>query len=119
MVNAFLAEPFRQAVILHRRRRKQPDDRAKGFYEKLGFRLDVDYAAPMTTTGQYSALLGGFDHLRQGDHLRPAGLDRPPGLSGARHRRTRKELIAQGVEVSEVFHDAGGSRQQFTTGFPR
>ena len=68
-------------------------DRAKRFYEKLGFRLDIDYAQrglPGDTV--HSSRFGGVDHLRQGDHFRPAGLDRPPGPGGVRHRRRPRRL---------------------------
>ena len=63
-------------------------DRAKRFYEKLGFRLDIDYrqrGLPGDTV--HSSQFGGVNHLRQGGHFRPAGLDGPPGLGGGRHRR--------------------------------
>ena len=51
-----------------------------------------------------------FDpHRQQGRHLGGAGLNRRSRPDGRRHRRARAELISHGVDVSEVFHDAGGS----------
>jgi catechol 2,3-dioxygenase-like lactoylglutathione lyase family enzyme len=86
-------------------------DRAKAFYEKaFGVPVDVDYAGPngfrivhLTPTGSLASLVFG------------SGItDETPGTSAAVHLvvddvvAARKELEARGVEVSEVFHDAGG-----------
>ena len=85
-------------------------DRAKAFYEKLGFRLDIDYAAdenfrvlqftpPHSETsiifgkGITSAKSGSADSLV----LAVDDID-----------AARDDLIARGVNVSEVFHYAGG-----------
>ena len=85
-------------------------DRAKTFYEKLGFRLDIDYVAaedfrviqftpPSSEAsiifgkGITSALPGSVDHLV----LAVYDID-----------AARGDLIARGVDVSEVFHYAGG-----------
>ena len=63
-------------------------ERAKRFYEKLGFRLDLDY----TASEEYRAVhftppgLGGVDHLWQGRHYRTAWFDRPHTSRGRRHR---------------------------------
>ena len=57
-------------------------DRAKRFYETLGFRLDIDYVAnedyrviQFTPPGSEASINFG-----KGYHFRPAGLDRPPRL---------------------------------------
>src|SRR5437762_13415063 len=81
-------------------------DRAKAFYEKLGFRLDIDYAAneefrvlQFTPPGsQASIIFGkGITSVKSGsadilvlavDDINAAGND----------------LKRRGVEVSEVFH---------------
>ena len=44
----------------------------------------ISTTSPTRTSGRYNSLprFGGIDHLRQGDHFRPAGLDRPPGPGG-------------------------------------
>ena len=85
-------------------------DRAKGFYEGLGWRLDADFAtgedfrvvqltppgSPCSVifgTGITSAAPGSVDSLM----LVVTDID-----------KAREELISRGVPVSEVFHDGGG-----------
>lgn len=85
-------------------------DRAKDFYKGIGFREDVDFSGP-----------GGFRVV----HLTPPGsaasfiigsgiTDAAPGSERGVHLivddvvAARAELVGHGVEVSEVFHDAGG-----------
>ena len=85
-------------------------DRAKAFYTGIGFREDVDFSGP-----------GGFRVV----HLTPPGsaasiiigsgvTNAAPGSEHGVHlvvddiETARKELADHGVEVSEVFHDAGG-----------
>ena len=85
-------------------------DRAKGFYEALGWRLDADFAGDgdfrvvqltpagsacsiIFGTGVTSAVPGSADGLQ---------------LVVADIEAARAELVNRGVEVSEVFHDAGG-----------
>lgn len=83
-------------------------DRAKAFYEKLGFRLDIDivsenframqFTPPRSETsiifghGITSAKPGSADLVLAVDNIDAA----------------RDDLIARGVNVSEVFHYAGG-----------
>ena len=85
-------------------------DRAKAFYEKLGFRLDIDYAADENFRvlqftpphSETSIIFGkGITSARPGsaDSLVLAVDD----VDAA-----RDDLIARGVNVSEVFHYAGG-----------
>ena len=85
-------------------------DRAKAFYEKLGFRLDIDYVAnqdfrvaQFTPPGSETSIIfgKGITSAKRGsaDSLILAVDD----IDAA-----RDELIARGVEVSEVFHYAGG-----------
>ena len=85
-------------------------DRAKAFYEKLGFRLDIDYAANENFRvlqftpphSEASIIFGkGITSARSGpaDSLVLAVDD----IDAA-----RDDLIARGVNVSEVFHYAGG-----------
>ena len=85
-------------------------DRAKSFYEKLGWRLDADFATSedfrvvqltppgsQTSvnfgTGITSATPGSVDALQ----LTVSDID-----------AARDELVGHGVDVSEVFHDVGG-----------
>ncbi|WP_189192729.1 VOC family protein [Streptomyces albiflavescens] len=85
-------------------------DQAKTFYEKAGFRLDVD-AAPhdgwrlvhLTPPGSEASIIFGKG-------LTPAA----PGSSQGLYlivsdiEEARAELLGRGIEVSEIFHDAGG-----------
>ena len=85
-------------------------DRAKAFYEKLGFRLDIDYVGNedfrilqfTPPSSEASIIFGkGITPARRGsaDSLVLAVDD----IDAA-----RDDLIARGVEVSEVFNYAGG-----------
>ncbi|QIY60632.1 VOC family protein [Streptomyces sp. RPA4-2] len=85
-------------------------DRAKAFYEKAGFRLDVDYVADddyrvvhLTPPGSPCSILFGTGVTTaapgstQGLHLVVSDI-------AAAHA----ELVGRGVEMTEIFHDAGG-----------
>ena len=83
-------------------------DRAKAFYEKLGFRLDIDivnekfrgvqFTPPCSET---SIIFGkGITSARPGSADLVLGVDNVDA--------SRKDLITRGVNVSEVFHYAGG-----------
>src|SRR5690348_1094433 len=85
-------------------------DRAKAFYEKLGWRLDIDYAPNekfrviqfTPTHSETSIIFGnGITSAKAGarDHLVLAVDD----VDAA-----RGDMIKRGVNVSEVFHYAGG-----------
>ena len=85
-------------------------DRAKAFYKKLGFRLDIDYAASedfrvlqFTPPGSEASIIfgKGVTSAKRGsaDTLLLAVDD----IDAA-----RDDLIGRGVNVSEVFHYAGG-----------
>jgi catechol 2,3-dioxygenase-like lactoylglutathione lyase family enzyme len=84
-------------------------DRAKSFYEKLGWRLDIDIAA------------GDFRGVQMTPHNSQASIIFGKGITSARPGSAdslvlavddidaaREDLLARGVEVSEVFHYAGG-----------
>jgi catechol 2,3-dioxygenase-like lactoylglutathione lyase family enzyme len=84
-------------------------DRAKAFYEKLGWRLDANFA------------VGDFHAVQVTPHNSPAsiifgkGIPSPePGsarglvLAVDDVVAARDDLIARGADVSEVFHYAGG-----------
>jgi catechol 2,3-dioxygenase-like lactoylglutathione lyase family enzyme len=86
-------------------------DRAKAFYEKLGFRSDIDYAAPE----------GNFRVLQFTPPNSDASIIFGKGVTSARPGSfnqmvlavhdvdaARNDLIARGVNVSEVFHYAAG-----------
>jgi catechol 2,3-dioxygenase-like lactoylglutathione lyase family enzyme len=85
-------------------------DRAKRFYGDLGWRLDIDYTAgddfrviQFTPPGSGCSIIFGKNLTAaapgsvQGLHLIVSDIE-----------AARDELIRRGVEVSELFHDAGG-----------
>ena len=82
-------------------------DRAKAFYEKLGFRLDIDIANENFRVIQFtpprseaSIIFGkGVTSVRAGSAELVLAVD---DLDAA-----RDDLIGRGVNVSEVFHYAG------------
>ena len=84
-------------------------DRAKAFYEKLGWRVDIDIAA------------GDFRAIQVTPHNSQASIIFGKGITPAKAGSTqslvlavndvdaaRKDLVGRGVEVSEVFHYAAG-----------
>jgi len=85
-------------------------DRAKAFYEKLGFRLDIDYSADENfrvlqftpPASQASIIFGkGITPTKRGsaDSLILAVEDVDTA---------REDLVSRGVEVEQVFHYAAG-----------
>ena len=83
-------------------------DRAKAFYEKLGFRLDIDVAnenfrvVQFTPSGSEASIIfgKGVTSARAGSADLVLAVD---NIDAA-----RDALIDRGVNVSEVFHYAGG-----------
>jgi len=83
-------------------------DRAKAFYEKLGFRLDIDIAnenfrvVQFTAPGSEASIIfgKGVTSARAGSADLVLAVD---NIDAA-----RDDLIDRGVNVSEVFHYAGG-----------
>ena len=84
-------------------------DRAKAFYENLGWRLDIDVAN------------GDFRGVQMTPHNSEASIIFGKGVTSAKSGSVhslllavdniddaRDDLIARGVDVSEVFHFAGG-----------
>src|SRR6266576_5952251 len=85
-------------------------DRSKAFYEKLGFRLDIDYAAneefrvlQFTPPGSEASIIFG-----KGITSSKRGSKDSLVLAVNDIDVARDDLIARGVEVSEVFHYTGG-----------
>ena len=85
-------------------------DTAKAFYERLGFRLDIDYVASdayrviqFTPPGSAASIILGTGIT-----------DAEPGSVQKLHlvvtdiEAARAELVGRGIEVGEVFHDATG-----------
>ena len=83
-------------------------DRAKAFYEKLGFRLDIDIVSENFRGIQFtpprseaSIIFGnGVKSARSGSADLVLAVDNVDAA--------REDLIARGANVSEVFHYAGG-----------
>ena len=85
-------------------------DRAKAFYENLGWRLDADF-----TQGQEFRVIQFTPYNSDASIIFGKGVPSPkPGsvkcltLAVADINAARKDLVARGVNVSEVFHFAGG-----------
>jgi catechol 2,3-dioxygenase-like lactoylglutathione lyase family enzyme len=84
-------------------------DRAKAFYEKLGFRLDIDYVADNGHRVVQFTPPGSEASIHIGKGITPAA----PGaiqnlyLIVSDIEKARADLIARGIDVSEVFHFDG------------
>ena len=84
-------------------------DRAKRFYEKLGFRLDIDSGdkdyrvIEFTPPGSATSIIFGKGITS----AQPGSIDRL-ALSVSDIDAFRDDLLSRGVSISEVFHDAGG-----------
>jgi catechol 2,3-dioxygenase-like lactoylglutathione lyase family enzyme len=85
-------------------------DRAKQFYETLGFRLDIDHVASadfrvaqLTPPGSECSIIIGKGIT-----------DAAPGSVQGLHlivvdiEKAHADLVGRDVDVSEIFHDAGG-----------
>jgi predicted enzyme related to lactoylglutathione lyase len=82
-------------------------DRAKAFYEKLGWRVDIDFS------------LGAFRGVQVTPHASGASIIFGKGVTPSTPGTTlvlavadvdaaRADIVARGVDVSEVFHFAAG-----------
>jgi len=84
-------------------------DRAKAFYEKLGWRVDIDVAGgdfrgvQITPYNSEASIIFGKGVMSPG-----SGSAQNLVLAVDDIDAARAELIARGVDVSEVFHYAGG-----------
>jgi catechol 2,3-dioxygenase-like lactoylglutathione lyase family enzyme len=85
-------------------------DRAKHFYQNLGWRLDADFAkgedfrvVQLTPTGSQASIIFGTGLTTAA----PGSID---GLMlvVSDIQAARADLLARGLNVSEVFHDGGG-----------
>ncbi len=87
-------------------------DRAKAFYENLGWRLDIDIAGgdfrgvQMTPHNSEASIIFGKGITSA--HPDSAGSAPALVLAVDDIDAARHDLIARGVDVSEVFHYAGG-----------
>ena len=85
-------------------------DRAKAFYESLGWRLDIDFTVgddfrgvQMTPHNSEASIIFG-----KGSTSAEPGSAPPLILAVDDLDAARADLVARGVDVSEVFHYAGG-----------
>jgi catechol 2,3-dioxygenase-like lactoylglutathione lyase family enzyme len=85
-------------------------DRSKDFYTSLGWRLDADFATSdafrvvqLTPPGSEASIIFGT-----GVTAGVPGSVEDLQLTVYDIDQARDELVARGVEISEVFHDAGG-----------
>jgi catechol 2,3-dioxygenase-like lactoylglutathione lyase family enzyme len=85
-------------------------DRAKGFYESLGWRQDADFSGEkgfrvvqLTPPGSACSVIFG-----SGVTSSTPGSAEGLQLVVSDIEAARAELMGRGVEVSEVFHDTGG-----------
>ncbi|WP_406424080.1 VOC family protein [Streptomyces sp. NBC_01589] len=85
-------------------------DRTKAFYEALGFRLDVDYTPSddfrvvhFTPPGSECSIIFG-----EGMTSTAPGTIQSLYLIVTDIEEAHAELTSRGIDVSEVFHDAGG-----------
>ncbi|MFD7436405.1 VOC family protein [Streptomyces sp. NPDC059861] len=85
-------------------------DRAKAFYEGLGFRLDVDHSDDEGFRVVHLTPPGSQCSILFGNRVSNAA----PGSVEGLHlivddiEAARAELLERGADMSEVFHDAGG-----------
>ncbi|MHB9855930.1 VOC family protein [Streptomyces krungchingensis] len=85
-------------------------DRAKAFYEQLGFRLDVDYTATDDFRAVHLTPSGSECSIIFGEGMTTAAPGSAQGLYliVSDIAEAHADLTARGIEVSDVFHDAGG-----------
>ena len=83
-------------------------DRAKAFYEKLGWRLDIDFSRDdfrviqFTPPGSAASI-----HFGRGVISAAPGSIKNLYLVVSDIEESRAELVSRGIDVSEVFHFAG------------
>ena len=85
-------------------------DRAKEFYERLGWRLDADYDSGKDFRVIQFTPPGSGCSIIFGKNVTAAAPGSVQGmyLIVSDIQAARKELLDRGVEISEVFHDAAG-----------
>jgi len=85
-------------------------DRAKQFYEKIGWRLDADFAAGIDFRVIQFTPPGSACSVIFGKNVTAAAPGSAQGLYliVSDIAAARDELLGRGVEMSEMFHDAAG-----------
>ena len=96
-------------------------DRAKRFYEGLGWRLDADFSNGDGLAGgaDDTSRLTVLDPLRQGITTAAPGSVQGLLLIVSDIEAARAELVGHGVDVSEVFHFEGSHRDHACRGRTR
>ena len=86
-------------------------NRAKEFYNKLGWRLDADFTVGESHAIQFTPP-GSPSSIHFGSHVTPAAPGSAQGLLliVSDIQAAREELVSRGVQVSEVYHYAGFNR---------
>ncbi|WP_327371312.1 VOC family protein [Streptomyces sp. NBC_01217] len=85
-------------------------DRTKAFYEAVGFRLDVDHTASDDFRAVHFTPPGSECSIIFGEGMTSVA----PGTTQSLYlvvtdiEEAHAELTGRGIDVSEVFHDAGG-----------
>jgi catechol 2,3-dioxygenase-like lactoylglutathione lyase family enzyme len=81
-------------------------DRAKAFYQRLGWRLDIDFNPTPTTRGVQFTPPGSPASIQFGSNpaVKPFGPLQRMLLIVDDIEAARDDLASRGVEVSEVFH---------------
>jgi catechol 2,3-dioxygenase-like lactoylglutathione lyase family enzyme len=85
-------------------------ERAKRFYDRLGWRLDADFVGPNFRVLQFTPP-GSAASIHFGTGLSPSA---PGSLQGlllvvSDIEAARADLVGRGVEVSEIFHKTPGT----------
>jgi catechol 2,3-dioxygenase-like lactoylglutathione lyase family enzyme len=85
-------------------------DRAKAFYESLGWRLDADFTGAEGFRVVQVTPPGSACSVIFGDEVTGAAPGTAEGLQLVVNDidAARADLVQRGVDVSDVFHDAGG-----------
>ena len=85
-------------------------DRSKEFYKGLGWRLDADFVGDAGFRIVQMTPPGSPTSVNFGDHVTDAVPGSTQGLMlvVTDIEAARQELVDAGVDISEVFHDAGG-----------
>jgi catechol 2,3-dioxygenase-like lactoylglutathione lyase family enzyme len=85
-------------------------DRAKQFYESLDFRMDIDYVGEDGFRVVQLTPPGSDCSIIIGSNITTAAAGSSQGLQLVVDdiEAAHDELVAKGIEVSQVFHDSGG-----------
>jgi catechol 2,3-dioxygenase-like lactoylglutathione lyase family enzyme len=95
-------------------------ERAKQFYEDLGWRLDGDFRSGDTFRGLQFTPKGSGCSIQFGTNVTSS----PPGSAQGLHlivsdiEAAREELVAHGVQASEVYHCESGYACRFPSNDP-